>query len=55
VLPHDPQGVAHELGHGQLARQVAAGREPLHDLAGELDRPAVELDLGPGQLGAVIR
>jgi hypothetical protein len=34
VLAHDPQGVAHELGHGQLTGQVAAGLEPGHDLAG---------------------
>jgi hypothetical protein len=34
MLPHDPQGVAHELGHGQLAGPVSAGLEPLDDLVG---------------------
>ena len=52
---HDPEGVAHELGHGELARAVAAGVEPLHDLEGDLDPAAVQLGLDPGQLGDVGR
>jgi hypothetical protein len=55
VPGHDPEGVAHELGHGQLAWPVAAGLEPLHDPGGDLDPAAVELGLDPGQLGHVLR
>jgi len=53
VVAHDPEGVAHELGHGQLAGEVAAGLELLDDLAGVVDRLAVELGLDLGQLGDV--
>jgi hypothetical protein len=55
VLAHDPQGVAHELGHGQLAGQVVAGLKPRDDLAGVVHRLAVEVGLHPGQLGDVSR
>jgi len=55
VPGHDPEGVAHELGHGELARPVAPGLEPLHDPVGDLDPAAVQLGLGPGQLGDVLR
>jgi hypothetical protein len=55
VLGHDPEGVAHELGHGELARPVAAGLEPLHDPGGELDPTSEQLGLDPGQLGRVLR
>jgi hypothetical protein len=39
VLGHDPEGVAHELGHGELAPEVAANLQPLHDRVGDLDVP----------------
>jgi hypothetical protein len=51
VLGHDPEGVAHQLGHGPLAGEVGAGLEPLGDRVGELDVAAVQGRLGPGQLG----
>jgi hypothetical protein len=55
VVGHDPVGVAHELGNGQLAGQVAAGLEPFHDRLGDLDVAAVQGGLDPGQLGDVRR
>jgi len=51
VPGHDPEAVAHELGHGPLARQVGAALEPCHDRVGELDVAPVHGRLGPGQLG----
>jgi hypothetical protein len=51
---HDLVGLAHQLGHGQLARTVAAGLEPLDDPDGELDVAAVELGLGPSKGGDVL-
>jgi phenylacetate-CoA ligase len=51
---HDLVGLAHQLGHGQLARTVAAGLEPLDDPGGELDVAAVELGLGPSKGGDVL-
>ena len=53
MLAHDPVGVAHQLGHGELAGKVGTGLEPLDDRGGELDDLAVQLDLGRGQLGDV--
>jgi len=55
VLGHDPVGVTHQLGHGELAWPVIAGREPLDNLGGDLDGAAVELGLRAGQLGHVPR
>jgi len=55
VLGHDPEGVAHQLGHGQLAGEVGAGLEPLGDRVGDLDVAAVQGRLGPGQLGDLLR
>ena len=52
MLAHDPVGVAHQLGHGELAGKVGTGLELLDD-RGELDDLAVQLDLGRGQLGDV--
>jgi len=54
VLGHDPEGVAHELGHGQLAGPVAAGLEPLHDPGGEFGPAPKQLGLDPGRLGHVL-
>jgi 2-haloacid dehalogenase len=48
---HRLVGVVHDLGHGQLARPVAAGLEAGDDGGGELGPAAEQLALDPGQLG----
>jgi len=55
VPGHRLERVAHDLGHGQLARPVAAGLEAGDDRGGELGPAAELLGLDPGQLGDVLR